>query len=1133
MANKKSLSQGVACDGKKIFIEVSGINHAKPYGFEFFDPENNNNLNKDKLETTETFDSTTVYSWDWSQDKDKANVHLQLEGDDGSISLPLFINAKPTPRKNDEQAYKLMGCLPLINMPALSSNKEGVAPVRAGFLYIQYQGKVWREILVNQNEGEQPTFQDVDLSQYRNSKGDFELNNKEKRAPTGPKMATLWLPEKENGQQVKVGIAFSEMQWSAAHIHFTENDKKYAKARFESVFKEIKPAGELPTLRLREAGKELMLADPTIGNQDLTGNTLATYVNQLKNQEVGLAIGEASAISTLKKSYKFEDVCHDYFLREQVLRAHIEKSDTNAIEKDWKATQSTDYLAYAKQHKYNTFKFNDPQFTLRQKTALISTMSSYIQQLMQYSDKEKYAKVALAVNEIISPQKNTMGDKNPWYDLKQNMDASVSGLFNRTLRLRERELLSVAFTTCQKQLMGCVNNLLYGAALRDLTSLDGINGWIGFSLGYNVIRSLSQDIAKLDLYNKAPSSHHDESKFFALNMMQDDSTHPWHQILFLPAGAIDKSKKYEQADNARNDGSGLATPELLSGIADEILQLDKEQPAHPALAAISNSVAQSEIFDFTNFRRVTTLAGAMLGELFETLVSLQDGIATGKVTILQFSQAFTTSLSLAKILDPQTLGEITIKTFDGDRQMGKVIGFQYLDKSKGLSTGDAAATIRSGEVYDNNGTLIISSSKNQSGMSNAKKITAIELAMVPEDSTLAKPLNNAVTNKAVNYPRVAQIYQKLRVPYFLTLIEIINLKNAWDGIEVDKDPTYSMTNFASAIVDLSTVATETYLFMVKSQSLLRQKAEKVVTEYSFTIFGRYFSGVITVLRYASIFGGLLTAALAGWDALRAWDKNDKDAAIGAGIFASGTAIATIAGTLSSAFMGGAIGWLAIAIALAGGLGYLWLKDTPMQAWLANGPFAKEEDRCKGEYASLADPEWALVTWVNFIIGIKVTVYPKGKVKGQLQLSKDILQRVKAIPKTHYIHISTNLPIALNENNINLKVAQVVKELRISSQTEATSTQFTRSKALSPMGIVSLGNSYLYCINAPMQVTENNNTVLGLTTLFEDIILAKVRVTYQGTDFPLLSLKKVNIKKNNLIPAQVDFRNHQDEWADNL
>ena len=819
-------------------------------------------------------------------------------------------------------------------------------------------------------------------------------------------------------------------------------------------------------------------------------------------------------------------------MREQVLRAHIEKSDTNAIEKDWKATQSTDYLVYAKQHKYNTFKFNDPQFTLRQKSALISTMSSYIQQLMQYTDKEKYAKVALAVNEIISPQKNTMGDKNPWYDLKQNMDASVSGLFNRTLRLRERELLSIAFTTCQKQLMDCVNNPLYGAALRDLTSLDGINGWVGFSLGYNVIRSLSQDIAKLDLYNKAPSSHHDESKFFALNMMQDDSTHPWHQILFLPAGAIDKSKKYEQADNAHNDGSGLATPELLSGIADEIPQLDKEQPEHPALAAISNSVTQSEIFDFTNFRRVTTLAGAMLGELFETLVSLQDGIATGKVTILQFSQAFTTSLSLAKILDPQTLGEITIKTFDGDRQVGKIIGFQYLDKSKGLSTGDAAATIRSGEVYDNNGTLIISSSKNQSGMSNAKKITAIELAMVPEDSTLAKPLNNAVTNKAVNYPRVAQTYQKLRVPYFLTLIEIINLINASRSSNFKDDPIYSFTNIISAIVDLSTVATETYLFMVKSQSVIRQKAEKVAAEYSFTIFGRHFSGVITVLRAVSIVGGLLTAALAGWDALRAWDKNDKDAAIGAGIFAAGTAIATIAGNLSSAFLGGPIGWLAIAIALAGGLGYLWLKDTPMQEWLANGPFAKEE-RFKGEYASLADPEWALVTWVNFIIGIKVTVYPKGKVKGQLQLSKDILQRVKTIPKTHYIHISTNLPIALNENNINLKVAQVVKELRISSHTGATSTQFTRSKALSPMGIVSLGNSYLYCINAPTQVTKNNSTVWGLTTLFEDIILAKVRVTYQGTDFPLLSLKKANIEKNNLMPAPVDFRNHQDEWADNL
>ncbi|EAS66274.1 hypothetical protein L4D04_23065 [Photobacterium angustum] len=1133
MANKKSLSQGVACDGKKIFIEVSGINHAKPYGFEFFDPDNNNNLNKDKLETTETFDATTVYSWDWNKEKNTTDVNLHLQGDEDAITLPLFINAKPTPRQNDEQAYKLMACLPLIHLPALTSKKAGIAPVRAGFLYIHYQDKIWREIQIHQKEGEQPTFQDVDLSQYRNESGEFDLNKKHKRKPTGPKMETLWLPEKENGQQVKVGIAFSEMQWSAAHIHFTEHDKKYAKERFESVFNDTTPAIDCPTLRQREAGNDLMLADPAIGNQDLSGNTLATHVQQLINQEVGLANSDAAAISTLTKTHQFEDVCHDYFLRELVLRASIENSSTDTIENDWKAIESTDYLAYAKQHKYSTFTFNDPQFILWQKCGLINAMSAYIQQLTQYTDKQKYGKVALAVNEVISPSRDSMGNDNPLHDYQDKMDVKIPGQFNRTLRLKERQLLSTAFTTCQKQLIDCINAPLYGAALRDLTSLEGINGWVGFSLGYDVIAALGQDIGKLDPYNKAVSSHASKSKLTALRLMQDDSTHLWHDILFLPTDAIDKNKAYDKTKyTALNDGSGLATPERLAGIAEKIPTFDKEPIEHPALAAIIQSVDQPELYDFTNLRRATTVAGAMLAGIFETLSALLDGISTGEVQTLHFSQAFTAAISVGKVLDPETLGEITMKPFTGSELKGKVIGFQYLNESKGLSPADTPATIRSGEIYDENGTLIISSSKNKSGMSGAKKITEIELAMVPENSKLAQPLNNSVTNKAVNSPRIAQAYQKLRVPYFLTLIELINLKNAWSSIDIEKDPIYSGMNFFSAIVDLSTVATETYLFMVKRQTLLRQKAEKVAAKYSFTLFDTHFSGVITVLKAVTIIGGFLTAGLAAWDAIRAWNKNDRDAAVSAGIFASGTAIATVAGTFSTAFMGGPVGWLAITIALAGGLGYLWLKDTPMQAWLANGPFGAEGHRFDGEYATLEDPQYALVTWLNLIIGINVTVYPKGKVKGQLQLSSDMLQRIKQIPTTHFVRVSTNLPIALSEKNINLKVVPAVKESLINHKTGSVDTKITYSTALHPVGIARVGNSYLYSINAK-QVTQRSTTGWFTQSIFDDIILAKVRVTYQDTVFPLPSLEKAIVEKNNYIPVPAVFSQHQKEWVDNL
>ncbi|HGO5292198.1 TPA: toxin VasX [Photobacterium damselae subsp. damselae] len=1136
MANKKSLSQGVACDGKKIFIEVSGINHAKPYGFEFIDPDNKSCLDKKKLETTETFDSTTVFSWDWSKDKDKVNIHLQLEGEEGTISLPLFHHAKPTLRQNGEQAYKLMACVPLVNMPALDIKEEGIAPVRSGFLYLYYQGKVWREIVVSSNkEGEQPTFQDIDLSQYRDDNGEFDLLDTQKRQPSGPKMETLWLPEKENGKKVNVGIAYSEMQWSSAHLSFTENDKKYAKERFESVFKQTHLANEFPSLRQRMPGKELMLAEPARGNQDLSGKILEDYISQIKENEIGLATNNATVIKKFEKQYDFSEVCHDYALREQVLRLYLDKTESTAIEQDWVAEESVDYFTYAKQHKYQTIVFNDPQFNLRNKCLLLSAMSQYIQQLTRYTDTQTYAKVALAVNEVVSPYQNAMGGENPMAEYQKYMDTTASGLFDRTLRLKERQLLSAAFITCQQQLMEYVNTPLYGAALRDLTSLDGINGWVGFSMGFDVIGALGKNIAKLDPYNKTPSSNDARASIFALSLMQDDSTQLFHDILFLPLDSVDMTVSTYIPPNALNDGSGFATAARMADIATNLPELDGGKLEHPDLFAIANSVGSSPFFDFSNFRRSTTVAGTMLGELFQTLLSLQGGIAAGQIQLIHFTQAFSATLALAKALDPKGLGQITLQSFNGRLQKGTVIGFQYLNSSSGFIPHGATPTMRSGEVYDRDGTLLLTSSKNKSGIPNAKKTSEMMVAVVPEDSELAKPLNNSVTNKAVNYPRVAKVYQKLRVPYFLTMIELVNLNNARKALDIANDPIYSGTNFLSAITDLSAVAGDTYLFMIQNQTPLRRRLETVVTQFDFWLFDYHFSGVITVLKYVSIVGGVLTAALAAWDALRAWDKNDKDAAFAAGMLASGTAVTTLATTFySSLFMGGPIGWFGLAIAIAGGLGCLWFKDRPIESWLANGPFGKDKEaRFRDEYAVLEDPKQALMTWLNFIIGIKVTVYPMNKVTGQLHLSADVLQRVKAKPKTHCIHIATNLPIALNEKNITIEAVQAIKETQLTLNTAHTSTKLMKLQALSPEGITSVGNSFIYFVNAPKLPEKKPITGMRTQTLYEEVVLVKARVTYQGTVFPLPSLDKDKMVINQYAPSKVNFTQHQDEWADNL
>ncbi|MEF1207648.1 hypothetical protein [Photobacterium damselae] len=197
--------------------------------------------------------------------------------------------------------------------------------------------------------------------------------------------------------------------------------------------------------------------------------------------------------------------------------------------------------------------------------------------------------------------------------------------------------------------------------------------------------------------------------------------------------------------------------------------------------------------------------------------------------------------------------------------------------------------------------------------------------------------------------------------------------------------------------------------------------------------------------------------------------------------------------------------IAIAIAIAGGLGCLWFKDSPIEAWLANGPFGKDKEaRFRDEYAVLEDPKQALMTWLNFIIDIKVTVYPMNKVAGQLHLSADVLQRVKAI-----------------------------KETQLTLKTAHTSTKLMKLQALSPEGITSVGNSFIYFVNAPKLPEKKPITGMRTQTFYEEVVLAKARVTYQDTVFPLPSLDKDEMVINQYAPSKVNFTQHQDEWADNF
>ncbi|MBF4332746.1 hypothetical protein EAY29_21175, partial [Vibrio anguillarum] len=189
-----------SCDGKKFFIEVTGIQHGSEQDFEFYDLTDMSQQAalEAKKSIDPELDESTVYSWDWCDESANRNVWLKIEAEGEPIKLPLFQNVADIPRKKDEQDYLVHAVLPLTLLPTYQSSltyKERIAPVRAGFIYIFYNHKVWREIQISPEDSGDYSLKDVNLYQYRT--GRDKPFKDEDRIATGVALKEIWIPAKE------------------------------------------------------------------------------------------------------------------------------------------------------------------------------------------------------------------------------------------------------------------------------------------------------------------------------------------------------------------------------------------------------------------------------------------------------------------------------------------------------------------------------------------------------------------------------------------------------------------------------------------------------------------------------------------------------------------------------------------------------------------------------------------------------------------------------------------------------------------------------------------------------------------------------------------------------------------------
>ncbi|HDZ37588.1 MAG TPA: hypothetical protein ENH62_04770, partial [Marinobacter sp.] len=225
----------------------------------------------------------------------KRSLVLQLKGDE-TINVPIIDEESIGPHvlKAPQRNYQdnlMVSVHPTLfcdsgelTHPRPMSGYEEVigAPLRTGWIYVFFRGRLWRELAVVTSESAAPVLRDTAVAQARTAS--VEACND--RKATGPELDVIHIPARLNGTDVysNVYLAFSETQWSWEYISALELNTDYVTARCRSA-KAIwaflggqpslrggwKHLDEMPAMRARDSAIESDAALPGHWLHDVDG----------------------------------------------------------------------------------------------------------------------------------------------------------------------------------------------------------------------------------------------------------------------------------------------------------------------------------------------------------------------------------------------------------------------------------------------------------------------------------------------------------------------------------------------------------------------------------------------------------------------------------------------------------------------------------------------------------------------------------------------------------------------------------------------------------------------------------------------------------------------------------------------
>lgn len=445
----------------------------------------------------------------------KRSLILRLKGDD-IIDVPIIDEESigPYTLKAPQRNYQdnlMVSVHPTLFCDAgelthsrpMSGYEEVVgAPLRTGWIYVFFQGRLWRELSVVTSESSAPVLRDTAVAQARTA----SAKSSNDRRATGPELDVIHIPARLHGTDVynNVYLAFSETQWSWEYIRALEQNTDYVTARCRSAkairaFLQGQPGlhgdwqhlDEMPAMRARDSAIESDTALPGYWLHDVDGAKTQRAQDALIAQREAIEADEHVVES-------------DYFIEAPSLyprwrQLHLQGEKLPAI------NAGTDVFGTLRDRHLVTLHLRDSLQAARHLAQQMNAALALILALVANIKKRPFGVTAELFHNNFRRKTLPGGSANPlyidsgWFD--NRIDDSTDGRLQRTLYDVERAALRSFLKEAQAALVRLLKderseNLT--ATLRDLFALESGNAAAGYVQAGPLLQVLSLPAHRAD-----------------------------------------------------------------------------------------------------------------------------------------------------------------------------------------------------------------------------------------------------------------------------------------------------------------------------------------------------------------------------------------------------------------------------------------------------------------------------------------------------------------------------------------------------------------------------------------------------------------------------------------------------------